>query len=347
MTHKFKINTKDECSSMLMQYSSMRSQFSTIRDSKFIDNEKEVIYDIKPEYGKGSIKFYNLMDNVMLVIYDTIFNHDMITEFDLSDEYFEIEYCVDGCLKFSEDKVGDTCLYSNDLSISTSRETCGKVINFAGQKYQGISITTDKSAISSYFGSSGIKLWEDTIEKLENDLRNKYYRGIKVSPELSNIFLQIFNCKLPHRSKILFLESKVMELLSKIASYEILDTYETDQVQLDEFEISQIKKIPAILMENLFELPTIDIISKQLAINKNKIVKGFKAIYGETIFRYHRKMSLQRASMLLLDTDKTISEIALDLGYSNPSNFCYAFKKEFNITPLQYKTNSIKLTRDI
>ncbi len=178
---------------------------------------------------------------------------------------------------------------------------------------------------------------------MENELRNQYYQGINVSPEIANIFLQIFNCSLPEKSKILFFESKVMEILSKIVSYEILGTNKINQLQLDEFEINQIKKIPEVLMKNLYELPTVNILSKQLAINKNKLAKGFKAIYGDTIFRYHRKICLERAAILLLDTDKSINEIALDVGYSNPSNFCYAFKKEFGVTPLQYKDDSLKL----
>lgn len=123
-----------------------------------------------------------------------------------------------------------------------SRETCGRVVNCAGQKYQGISITAEKSAIASYFGSCGIELWEDTIEELENELRNQYYQGINISPEIANIFLQIFNCTLPKKSKILFFESKVMEILSKIVSYEILGTNKINQLQLDEFEINQIKR---------------------------------------------------------------------------------------------------------
>jgi len=61
------------------------------------------------------------------------------------------------------------------------------------QKYQGISIMTEKTDITSFFGSSGIKLWEDTIETLENDLRNQYYQRIKGSPEVSNIFQVILS----------------------------------------------------------------------------------------------------------------------------------------------------------
>ncbi len=341
MKHIFHINTKGGYSEIFDQYATMRTHFATIRSPINNENGREIIYDIDSDYGEGCIKLYNLMGDVMLIIFDTLFYHDIITEFDLCQEYFEIEYCIDGCLSVQEDKVGNMCLYSNDLSISMSRETSGSVINCAGQKYQGISITAEKSAIASYFGSCGIDLWENTIEQLQKDLREQYYQGINVSPEITNAFLQIFNCNLPEKTKILFFESKVMEILSKIVSYEILETDMMEQVPLDEFEIKQIKKIPEILMKNLYELPTISDLSKELAINKNKLMKGFKLIYGDTIFRYHRKMCLQRAATLLLDTSRSINEIALDVGYSNPSNFCYAFKNEFGITPLQYKMSLI------
>ncbi len=36
---------------------------------------------------------------------------------------------------------------------------------------------------------------------------------------------------------------------------------------------------------------------------------------------------------MLLDIEKTINEISYDRGYSNASNFCAAFKKQYSITP--------------
>lgn len=341
MEYKFHIDIKEGYEDMLMQYSEMRAQFSAIRNFKTNQSDNEIIYDIDSNYGEGCIKVYKLMGNVTLTIFDVVFHQDIIIEFDLSQEYFEVEYCVGGCLCINESKIGNMCLSPNDISVSMSRGTCGSVRYCAGQKYQGISITAEKVAIDSYFGSCGIELWEETIEQLENTLRERYYQGIKAAPEIGNAFLQVFNCSLPKKSKILFFESKVMEIFSKIISYEILGTDLTEQISLSEFEINQIKKVPEILMTNLYELPTVSTLSKQLAINRNKLAKGFKMIYGDTIFRYHRKMCLQRAATLLLDTDKSINEIALDVGYSNPSNFCYAFKREFGITPLQYRSTSL------
>lgn len=341
MEHTFHINSQTGYDDMLRQYAAMHKQIGEIRDLANYQNSRGIVYDIKPEYGKGSIKVYTLMGNVMLFIFDIVFFEDVVTIFDLTQEYFEVEYCVDGCIYIQEDRSGEKCFGPNNLSISMSCETRGSIRRCAGQKYQGISITAEKAAVSSYFGSLGIEIWEDTIEQLENQLRSQYYIGVNTSPEIANTFHQIYNCHLPEKSKILFLESKVMEIMSKIISNEIVGIDTTEYVSLTEFEINQIKKIPEILMGNLYELPTVSTLSKQLAMNSKKLAKGFKMIYGDTIFRYLRKLCLQRASLLLLDTDKFISEIAYDMGYSNPSNFCYAFKKEYGMTPLQYRVSSL------
>lgn len=341
MEHKFYIHFKDGYNHMLEQYRKLHEQIGCAR---FLPNHNEwssIVYDIKPEYGKGTIQIYTLLGNLMLLIFDYVFFEDMETEFDLTGDYFEIEYCIDGCMYIREGNVGDTCFGPNQLSISLSQDMCGGVKRCAHQKYQGVSITASKSAISSYFGSSGIGLWKDTIEKLEGSLRSEYYLGMNTPPEIAAVFLQIFNCHLPAKSRTLFYESKVMETLSLIVSNEVMkhETYEL--TALTPYELQKIKEIPQILLEKPFDLPSILSLSRQLVINPKKMAKGFKLMYGDTIFSYHRKISLQRASSMLLETEKPINEISYEIGYSSPSNFCAAFKKQFGSTPLQYRETSL------
>jgi len=47
-------------------------------------------------------------------------------------------------------------------------------------------------------------------------------------------------------------------------------------------------------------------------------------------------------SLQLLATNKSIQEIALDLGYSSDSAYIYAFKQVFNQTPSKYRNESLK-----
>ncbi|WP_053956374.1 helix-turn-helix domain-containing protein [Inediibacterium massiliense] len=341
MEHKFYINSRNRYDAMLEQYRAMHEQIGNARFLPNHDKSKGIVYDIKPEYGKGTIQIYSLLGNVMLLIYDFVFSENIVTVFDLTNNYFEIEYCIDGCMYIEEEKAGDTCFGPNNLSLSLSQDMKGIIKRCAGQKYQGVSITANRHVLSAYFGSAGVGVWNDTIEKLEDQLRPEYYLGLNTPPEIAAAFLQIFNCRLPEKTRTLFYESKVMEILSMIASNEVMKHEKYDLTALTPYELQKIKEIPQILLEQPFELPSIRSLSKKLVINPKKLTKGFKLVYGDTIFSYHRKFSLQQASLMLLNTEKSINEIAYEIGYSSSSNFCAAFKKQYGITPLKYRESSL------
>ena len=48
---------------------------------------------------------------------------------------------------------------------------------------------------------------------------------------------------------------------------------------------------------------------------------------------------MQHANKVLKEENKTISEIASDLGYENISHFIKAYKNKYNITPKQKQKN--------
>lgn len=341
MKKEFHINSRNGYGAMLEQYKTMHEQIGNARFLPSHDINKAIVYDIKPTYGKGTIQIYNLLGNVMLLIYDFVFSEDIITVFDLAEDYFEIEYCIDGYMYIEEEKAGDSCFGPNTLSVSLSQDMKGRIKRCAGQKYQGVSITANKHALPSYFGSAGIEVWHDSIENLGDQLRSEYYLGLNTPPEIANIFLQIFNCRLPVKSRTLFYESKVMEVFSLIVSDEMIKREKCDVIALSPYELQKIKEIPQMLMEQPFELPNLLSLAEKLVINPKKLTKGFKLVYGDTIFSYHRKFALNRAASMLLNTDHTINEIAYDSGYSSPSNFCAAFKKQYGVTPLKYRESSL------
>ncbi len=341
MQQTFHINSQNGYPAMLKQYKTMHEQIANARFLPNHDMNKSTVYDLKPAYGKGTIQVYHLLGDVTLLIYNFVFSKDIITVFDLEEDYFEIEYCIDGCMYIEEEKTGDACFGPNHLSISLSTDMKGSIKRCANQKYQGVSIMANKRTLSSYFGSIGIDVWHDTIENLGDQLRSEYYLGLNTPPEIANIFLQLFNCRLPVKSRTLFYESKVMEVFSLIISNEIIKHERGDVVALSPYELETIKAIPQMLLKQPFELPNLLSLAETLAINPKKLTKGFKCVYGDTIFSYHRKLALNRASSMLLNTDHTVSEIAYDSGYSSPSNFCAAFKKHYGVTPLKYRESSL------
>ncbi len=93
-----------------------------------------------------------------------------------------------------------------------------------------------------------------------------------------------------------------------------------------------------ILYEHMINPPSITELAKTVGLNSTKLKKGFKLVYNNTIFGFLRDIRLERAKTLLFNEDMTIADIANQVGYSNPSKFSKAFKKnKYGLNPKEVR----------
>ncbi len=62
----------------------------------------------------------------------------------------------------------------------------------------------------------------------------------------------------------------------------------------------------------------------------------FKEIFKMSPYKYILKMKILKACEMLITENKTILDVALELGFCDQSAFTFHFKKELSMTPLQY-----------
>ncbi len=91
-----------------------------------------------------------------------------------------------------------------------------------------------------------------------------------------------------------------------------------------------------ILRKEWIAPPTISSLAKRVGTNECYLKKGFRSQTGMSIGQYIRKLRMARALELLETGQHTISEIAVAVGYTNPSHFSAAFKKFYGKTPSRY-----------
>ena len=82
---------------------------------------------------------------------------------------------------------------------------------------------------------------------------------------------------------------------------------------------------------------TIKGLSKHFGINDFKIKTGFRILFNSPVIRFLTNVRLEKASNLLVNSNLSISAIAEEVGYNHPNNFSVAFKRKFEMTPLEYK----------
>ncbi len=83
---------------------------------------------------------------------------------------------------------------------------------------------------------------------------------------------------------------------------------------------------------------TLQDLSRKTNYNPIYLHRFFRETTRKTPAQYLLQIRLEHAQYLLLNTDKAFAEIATDCGLNTPSYFCYVFKKQYNMTPNEFKS---------
>ncbi len=103
----------------------------------------------------------------------------------------------------------------------------------------------------------------------------------------------------------------------------------------NEADREKIIRAREILLQHIGEPITIKALSRKVAINECYLKKGFKEIFGTTIFDFYQSQRMEHAKYLLYDKGLSVTEVSLMLGYSSISHFSTAFKKHTGIKPCE------------
>lgn len=90
-----------------------------------------------------------------------------------------------------------------------------------------------------------------------------------------------------------------------------------------------------ILLQNIGTPLTIKALSRKVAINECYLKKGFKEIFGTTIFDFYQGQRMEHAKYLLYEKGLTVTEVSELLGYSSISHFSTAFKNHTGLKPCE------------
>jgi len=91
--------------------------------------------------------------------------------------------------------------------------------------------------------------------------------------------------------------------------------------------------------ETLIEkgIPDVKYFANELCLSPNYLSDLLKRHTGKTTHEYIHLQLLEKAKMLLWSSEKSVSEIAYELGFGHPSHFNKIFKGKLGLSPKQYR----------
>lgn len=157
-------------------------------------------------------------------------------------------------------------------------------------------------------------------------------QGAAISPTQHHLIQQIIDCPYSGALKKLFLEAR------------FLDLFIEQQTQLAHLAIRPTSRdrdllhaVRDFLDHNYAEPPGLLTLARQFGTNDFKLKKGFKELFGTTVFGYVAERRLTVAHQLIALTDQPVQEVAESVGFANAAHFATAFRRRFGLRPTQVR----------
>jgi AraC-like DNA-binding protein len=118
-------------------------------------------------------------------------------------------------------------------------------------------------------------------------------------------------------------------------------------IELEDKEITSIdrkflKKTVKIINEHLSDTSfSVELLADEISMSRRNLDRKLVALTGDSPGDLIRRLRLIYASKLLTQKFGNISEIALEVGFSNPAHFSKCFREQFGLTPSEYETSII------
>lgn len=173
------------------------------------------------------------------------------------------------------------------------------------------------------------------------DITLKKVKDGRVSPNMVRIIKEMMDCPYQGATQKLFLEGKVLELLSlQLESY----SHSMEKNTLNTYDVEALNYARKIIEKNFSDSLSLKDLALNVGINEFKLKKGFKSLFGTSVHAYLISIRMEKA-LLLIEEGFQVSEVCELVGYKNNSHFIQAFKNKFGHTPGSVKASGKKIAR--
>lgn len=145
--------------------------------------------------------------------------------------------------------------------------------------------------------------------------------------------------------KFSMLELRIRNLV--ISAYKVKEMYKIEvdiskiQVTSSNSDEQLIRKITNVIFDHMSESDfNVDDLCNNIGMSKATLYRKLKTLTGQSTNEFIQNIRLKYATKLLKETDKTISEIAYEVGFTDPYYFSRAFKKLLGHSPKGWRENN-------
>lgn len=288
--------------------------------------------------GEGRIRHVNLRDGLELFVQKHLLEESLSLEFlpalpDSSQVF--LKFCLSGSLSGSL-READTnlCVASGNHLLAYCSNMAGTVDLVSGSEICTVELLIARQLFQSMTNSQEP---HPVAQQLINaDVVPSHYQFGKTNALMAIALQQILHCPYQGATRQLYLD-KGLELIALYLET-LKEQLEPQPHPLKPDDVRRIHQAKEILICQSNTPPSLLALARQVGINDCKLKRGFRQVFGTTVFGYLHNYRMERAAKLLQENRMTVTGVACAVGFANRSSFAAAFRRKFGVNPSDYLT---------
>ncbi|MEM9362648.1 MAG: AraC family transcriptional regulator [Bacteroidota bacterium] len=328
-------------------------------ESVFKDNKPVNLLDFITAKGsvQGNSDYFQV--NSSFTKSDYVLDYLKYELLEIKVDYFDVKNCTRGahlkeCRNDSLDMIffltGALSInYKNNFEIVLPNRhnlcyTAADMITtdwkFDSEEFQVLIISLPKS-IFSHYPKGNTDALNHFLKRMDAGKSARLHpECMPITKSMQSVLNEIIHCSKEDTSKWIFLESKIRELLVQQIEQVKQSILEFNPLLKPE-SIKKIHQTKTYIENHLQSRFSLTELAKKVGTNTFTLKKGFKEIYGTTIFTYWNDLRMQKAKLLLEENKLSVGEISYVLGFKSQHHFSTTFKKKYDMTPSQARKLSV------
>ena len=299
------------------------------QDKKIPGKESFVTYvDFQVKDGTADMWLYDIFPGVQLMVVD--FSSESCFRSGEKQNVIGINHCRKGRFECAFDSRNYLYLGEGDITLNSQMHP-PIASSFPLNYFYGSTIILFPEVMKDVPELQAFQISAEAItEKYSLESRSPVFRR---NAEIEHVYQELYTHL--DRPSLPFLRLKILELLYHFQFRQTL--FEENQYYISGVTVERIKHVREHLVQDMEHRTNLKELALEHNLSLTQLKDGFRQIYGESPYAYLRSYKMHRAAQLLRQSDKKISEIALEMGYQNPSKFSEAFHAVIGCRPSAYR----------
>lgn len=259
--------------------------------------------------------------------------------FEIERAPFQFAFCLSGRMhtvfkKRRQSRNADFINQAGTNSICSMSRVSGQSWPLSDETFNCVALQIDREVLAAYLSDGMGKVTGRCRCVIDGEMP---ICGLPMTTEMYLAASQVFTTLFMGSTRQLYLEAKALELLA--IQIEHMTRESLSEKSLSGSDLKRIRSAGEILIHKMQAPPTITALARMVGINEFKLKKGFKQVFGSTIFQFLQYHRMAYAKDMILSKGATVNQAADFVGYVNIGHFIACYKKTFGTTPGNHKRN--------